>query len=55
MNPIAIEHSNAQIPPLPHLVCKCPLPLRGYLGVGNALFQYLWKHAISEVMYLESP
>ncbi len=29
--------------------------LRGYLGVRDALFQYLWKHSISEVMCLESP
>ncbi len=29
--------------------------LRGHLGVRDALFQYLWKHSISEVMCLESP
>ena len=29
--------------------------LRGYLGVRDVLFQYLWKHSIFDVMCLESP
>ncbi len=32
-----------------------PNMLRGYLGVPDALFQYLWKHSIFEVMCFESP
>ena len=29
--------------------------LRGYLGVRDALIQYLWKQSIVEVMCFESP
>ena len=31
------------------------ISLRGHLGVRDALFHYLWKQSISEVICLESP